>query len=316
LAIITDHLGQSVILNRYHIFGRDPLISSTLLADIYCSKLHAIIFFDQGTWYFQDYSINGTIINNSIVQQKKIQLKSGETIQFFRMKGKEWLVENLDPPCSYLKRINNNNNNNNMIIALKKSIPVFYNDIKYSLKKGLNNKWSLKNSKNSIFLKNHEIVNYQNNDFLFVMNEPIEDTIKHSNSFKLPNINFELSENLEHVVITIDINGTYHKLPYKAQNFILYLLAKKHQEDIRNGKTSNEIGWIDNEKLLYIMNKELTANYDCYYLNLQIHRIRNQFKRFNLTNNLKKLIERRKGEIRMHNIQITIKGPNYPIFQD
>lgn len=76
MANISSSQGQHVFLNRYHIFGRDTIISSTHLLDSTCSKLHAIMYFDHDKWYIQDQSINGTIVNDTVLSKNKSNSKS------------------------------------------------------------------------------------------------------------------------------------------------------------------------------------------------------------------------------------------------
>lgn len=309
MATIVNEKYISIFLNRYHILGRDPLISSTLLKSKICCNLHAVLFFEHDVWYLQDQSINGTIINGCKIHKQKIELKEGDHIQFSPTDKTLWTIADLTPPCSYLKRVDNN-----AILPLKKAIAINCKKGDFFLTQNKNNKWELDNRITQRPLLNSETINYNGHKWRFVMNEPIDATVKIDDVNTKSSIEFKLSENLEHVDIILKSENNSSLLPLKSQNFILYLLAKKFTQDLDRGTENNDIGWIDCEYLLQILNKELSTDYDCYYLNLQIYRIRHQFNKLNADFNTKKIIERRKGEIRINNIEISIKGPNYPIF--
>lgn len=127
------------------------------------------------------------------------------------------------------------------------------------------------------------------------------------------NITFTLSDNYEQVKIVIADQEQQYTLPCKSYNFTLYLLAKKHQEDRITFIDINEQGWIRIDDLLRVMEKELMHECDVYFLNLQIHRIRKQFRAINF--GINDIIERRKSEIRMKPVPLSVKGPSYTLFR-
>jgi len=309
MAQIVNRAGRKIFLNRYHIFGRDPLISSTILNSKACSNLHAAIFFEDNNWYIEDRSINGVVINNNLIHNKKVPLKSIKKIRFCVSEKEEWFIEDLSPPCSYLQKVNDNS-----IYPLNKETPVTINNEEFHLiKKG---SWRLKNNDATISLKSGQKLLYKGDKYRFVLNESLNDTIVLSNYIPDFSITFELSENYEFVNVFIKLNGTMLKLCNNSYNFIWYLLAKKVKRDMFNNHNCKEVGWVNNEDLLGVLNKECKQNFDIYYLNLQIHRIRKRLLKIDpkcdvFFNNL---IQRRKGQIRMNTTQIMINEPNYQLY--
>ncbi|MCH2223797.1 MAG: FHA domain-containing protein [Crocinitomicaceae bacterium] len=303
-----SNTGKLIFLNLFHIFGRSHSMCNTQLAYTDCSKLHATIFYKNNRWYFKDQSKNGTLIDNELVCGKTIVLKIGQKICFsYKFRYATWNVDDLNPPCSYLYNLKNET-----FILLNDKYNSLRSNDKYSLYLDQNNQWILKDRKDSLFVKNEDIIIHKGAHWKFVKNDCFEDTIDYESYQLKPSFIFELSHDYEHVNISILINEVEFKLGNKSQNYVLYLLAKKTNDDVQKGIPPTDIGWINNDSLLNTLSKELYTNFDIYYLNLQVYRIRKQLSNIDSSNSiLKNVIERRKGQIRFNLSQITIKEPEY-----
>ncbi len=49
--------------------------------DVHASREHARLIFEEGNWYLEDQSRNGTLINNQVLRRNRCQLKTGDRIK-------------------------------------------------------------------------------------------------------------------------------------------------------------------------------------------------------------------------------------------
>lgn len=306
MAQLSNAHGETILINRYHTFGRDPLVAKTVLKDIRCCELHASIFFEQGIWYLKDHSINGTVIDNKTILNERLPLADTKKIQ---MGNHVWSVDNNFAPTSFLVQKKNvfllQKESTYEVISKKQKALLFFEK-----KVG----WRMKINSKVMPIQAKEELEYNKQKWHFVDNEPLEETLivkEYSIKNKIA-VKLVLSENYEHVKISLSLNGSVYVLPYKSHNLTLYLLAKKYHIDQEQKINENDWGWIRTEDILRIMSKELMRDCDVYFLNVQIHRIRKQLKKLNLV--FDRIIERRKSEIRIRVAKLTIEGPTYGIY--
>lgn len=65
--------GRSIYLKPTHILGRDPNIVDTPLTNPMCSRLQCVLHYQNGSWFINDKSKNGTFLNGKRLSQKTIQ---------------------------------------------------------------------------------------------------------------------------------------------------------------------------------------------------------------------------------------------------
>lgn len=303
MAKLSSKHGKTVIIKRYHIFGRDPQIAQTVLNDPSCSNLHASIFFKNERWYFQDHSLNGSLLNNKTIRNRSIPL---DTIKTVKLGNKEWEIKNLNPPCSFLA-----DNKGDFIELHGRQHNVEFNSQLFLLNKNKFNNWLLRKDEKTIHLKGGETLIYKNVNWKFIENDQLTETIPRITIQVDPAIliEFLVSQNYENIKMNIFLQGVERVSAYSSCNFTMYFLAQQSLQDQQKAKAVHDIGWVEVKSLLTVMCKELGRDCDEYYLNLQIYRIRNQLKKTNPE--LHDLIQRRKGEIRIKPVQILIKGNLY-----
>lgn len=49
--------------------------------DVHASREHALLVFEDGNWYLQDQSRNGTLVNGQVVRKNRVRLNSGDRIK-------------------------------------------------------------------------------------------------------------------------------------------------------------------------------------------------------------------------------------------
>jgi hypothetical protein len=179
-----------------------------------------------------------------------------------------------------------------------------------SFYRSANLKWEMDDG-----LSTHELLHghqYTFNDmkWVFIENEPIEDTYDHQQLFSKAKFHCYLSPDEESVEVKIIINELELSLGEKVYNYLLLLLARRRLEDKSKGFKSEEQGWAFVNQLLQELSRELLQDIDVYYFNVMIHRFRSHLKSIKPYGHLfANIIERQRGKVRLHH-------PNIKIFKN
>ncbi len=296
MATIKNKLtGKITILNAQNTFGRNPKNAITIIPDSDVSQSHALIFWKNNEWHLQDYSRNGTLINGEYVHHSTRKLDEKVTIQFGKNASTQWEVVDLNPPSSYLRSLSKPDTilELNTCHILPKGdntdILIYFSKEKY---------WKAETVSSTIKFEHGKSYELNDDEWEFIENEPLDDTIDNGNVVDSAHFLFTLSTDEEHIRLKIMVDALELDLGERAHHYLLFLLAKKRQgsqDEARN----NDQGWVDIDTLLDEMSKELYKEIDVYYLNLQIHRFRKQVLGVKPYGNLfLDVIERRRGEIR------------------
>lgn len=297
MATIKNKLsGQVIILNTQNTFGRNKQNSITHIPDMDVSQSHAVIFWQNEEWYIQDYSRNGTLINGEYIHHSTRKLIENTTIQFGKGKLAQWQLIDVKEPTSYLRSLKNPET----ILELN-TCHILPNgkDAEILIYFSKNKKWKAETASSTIEFEHGKTYQLNEEEWQFIDNEPLEDTIDNGNVVDSAHFLFSLSEDEEHVGLKIVVDATELDLGERVHHYLLLMLARKRLCDMNNEDIFNDHGWISIEDLVYQMSKELYKEIDAYYLNLQIHRFRKQLLGIQPYGSLfMDVIERRRGEIR------------------
>jgi hypothetical protein len=146
-------------------------------------------------------------------------------------------------------------------------------------------------------------------NWYFVDNYPLGETSffggADAMSMLKTNATFTVSQNEEHVLLTVTIGNYEFNLGRKMGHYMLLILARKRLEDIDNNIADSEAGWLDKS----IICDELRTEEQ--YMNIQIYRYRKQLEQVAPQHLfLPQTVERRLGELRLNFDQIDIIGGN------
>ena len=294
---------EMVILSSQHTVGRSK---SNLICvqerDI--SKTHATFFWENGKWYLRDHSRNGTKVDNHMVHQSTTQLNEEATIQFGTNTKTSWKLINNRPPTSYLQAIHNTS----LILELA-STPLYPDEqepiVSFYFSKAM--QWAADNGDTTEELVHNQHYFFDDKEWVFMENEPLEDTVDNMGIIKKACIDCHLSPDEEGVEVKLVINDLELNLGEHVYNHLLLLLVRKRLDDIRNNFSFEEQGWVFTEDVLTQLSKELVKEIDVYYFNIMIHRLRKHLKSLKPYGHLfSNIIERKRGKIRLNHAQIRI----------
>ncbi|WP_027395242.1 FHA domain-containing protein [Aquimarina latercula] len=296
MAIIKNNeTAEIVCLNTQHTFGRNQNTAHTYIPEKDISQSHALISWRGSNWYIQDHSRNGTIVNGEYINNTAIKLAQGFKIQFGENTSTLWVIVNLDPPSSYLKSLKNKNK----IIELTTGHAFPNEEEPEVLIYPEDAAWKLE--KNGVIdnLVQNRIYVFDNEEYVFVENQVLEDTMDNGHIVNNAYFQFVLSSDEEHIRIKIITQNLELDLGERVHNYILLALARKRLMDVENGYVFGDQGWMAIDDLLNDMSKEFGKELDAYYLNLKIYRIRKLLLETKPYGYLfANSVERRYGEIR------------------
>jgi len=286
---------EMIYLNTQHTFGRNQYNVNTYLPELDISQLHAIITWKGNSWYLFDQSRNGTLVNGKFVNNNALALTKGTKIQFGEEKTTEWEVLDCKEPNSYLQSIVDLNK----IIELTSS-HVFPNEENPAVfiypSNGI---WKLEKNGKIKNLSANLKYSINNEDFIFIENKMLEDTMDMGFGMTEAYFQFILSSDEEHIRLKLITKNQEIDLGERVHNYILLALARKKLLDNDAGYVVNDQGWMAIDDLLEELSKELNKDIDIYYLNLKIHRIRKLILDVKHYGSLfSNIIERRPREIR------------------
>jgi hypothetical protein len=190
----------------FHIFGRNPLKSDTVLDHPSTSQIHASIRWNNGHWEIVDHSQNGTFINHQrIKQNEEMALLQGQKILFGSLTSALWVVVNIDPPMHH-----------------------FFENTKSSCDPKIANITS--NCAQQKLNLNETSQNSIQNKIA-----PIAATTS---------FNFQVSQNEEHVNLHVKIGDQLIDLGERTHHYSLLTLARHRASDAYRGIDSCSQGWI------------------------------------------------------------------------
>ncbi|KPV96345.1 FHA domain protein [Pseudoalteromonas sp. P1-9] len=284
---------QTIQLRDHHIIGRHPETAHTLIRETAVSRSHCLIEWQQGSWFLQDISANGTYINGKRVAKNiKHDLKINDVVQFGDSESVKWQVSSLDLPCPFLKSTNESVSD----FALNHHVNMLNcDDQEQMISQTLSGQWLLEQEGNVKAIHNGDLVRYQGNQYILIAPSDIdatqecEQTAEHT-----VDVNFTVSQNEEHVGVLVNIDGQLIDLEDRTHHYLVLLLARKYVEDKQNNVPDSEAGWLDKSLLMRQTRMEET------HINTQFYRFRKQLhtaaKKLNLDVDI---IARRRGEIRL-----------------
>ncbi|MEM7038249.1 MAG: FHA domain-containing protein, partial [Bacteroidota bacterium] len=265
--------GEFVLLNSQHIFGRHPDLVQTTVEGTEVSRSHATLRWKSHKWVLQDHSLNGSLVNQNLVNRSSTDLKSGDLIKFGQMNRAEWELVDDGPPVSYLKQLGEPP----AVLALASRTGIdmpnhpdisFYIDANFC--------WQAEMAGMVVELKNGARLKLDGKDWKFVENLSFESTLNLGVSVNGAVFRLLLSPDEERITAEIDGGDWKMNMGDRVHNYLILMLARRRFEDHQAGLHARDQGWTDMETLTKDMGREFQKEVDEYQVNLHIYRIRKQ----------------------------------------
>ncbi len=301
--LINNQTKKNSILQSHHSFGRLQNSVNTFVSDVYVSKIHAFIEWNEQHWLLRDVSSNGTWVNgNKLARDQVAQLNVADVITFASKSGYAFEVTDINPPCDCLIPIEHNSEAIELeflhLLPSKKSQQTLlsYNNKTYSWWQEILDD-NLGQPISPFELSDREYLDIDGLTWQLQVNRSIADTQQlRPNVTSLDQLNFlfqtSLDEESTHVLMQ---NGEKNiDLLVRSHHYLTLCLARQRAKDMQAGIDESEQGWVYAEMLA----KDLGL--DASHLNIQIYRMRKQFvDALNNACESSNIIERNAGKLRL-----------------
>ncbi|MBX2849487.1 MAG: FHA domain-containing protein [Acidiferrobacterales bacterium] len=279
-------------LRDYHTFGRRKSSVDTRLDFPYISKMHAIIEWREPNWLLKDVSKNGLKLNGKIVpMQKAIVLNVGDEIDFAGVGETVLKIMSLDPPCPMM--INVEQPANTIEITENILLPS-ENEPELALYLcEERHQWfteSINTGEEFGPYKHGDLLSFGNSEWrMMLVSEDDATTEFESEATTLDDITFrfDLSQDEESTHLTLIDKGVEIDLGERTHNYLLVHLLR-HRLD-----SGGDSGWLDSQLLMRELGLEES------HMNIQIFRARKQIRGALNVSGGSRLIERRRGALRV-----------------
>ncbi|NHZ89915.1 FHA domain-containing protein [Massilia sp. CCM 8733] len=284
---------QVIYLRSAHVFGRNPDKADSVLFNLDASQIHASIRWDGHAWLVIDHSRNGTFIDDQRIGGEAA-LETGRTLRFALGDAAGWEVVALDPPCAMLLPPRAD-----MQALTLQRFHLLPDDLAPESTVALSpdGQWLWEDTAGSNVLRDGAPVRIGADVWTFAALSqiaPTSDLAQMGAGAGAPVLfNFTVSQNEEHISLTIAEAGRRADLGERTHHYSLLTLARLRLDDAARGTDATSQGWVEVGRLARML------GLDAQHLNIQIFRVRSQIARaFPDGANLSNVIERRRGEVR------------------
>lgn len=297
------HTQQLAYLRAVHVFGRNPDKADTVLGNLDASQIHASIRWTGAAWTLIDHSRNGSYIEGrKIGDQGQAVLRAGQTIQFALGDSAGWEVADLQPPCAMLLPPHAG-----LQALVLQRFHLLPDDSapESTLSLSPQGQWVWEHGDGATILEHGARLHIGGEVWTFASlneSEPTAELARRDSQHSAPVLNFSVSQNEEHISLTIAEAERSTDLGERSHHYSLLTLARLRLDDASRGTEAASQGWVEVDRLARML------GLDGPHLNIQIFRVRNQIARAFPEGgpSLANVIERRRGEVRFGTVGFQI----------
>ena len=294
--------GERVVLRAEHVFGRNALRADTAIDDPGISLMHAVARWRNGRWVLSDHSRNGTFVDGRmLVPGEPFPLAVGAEVRLGLGESAAWQVQDVDEPVDALVPADSRQ----AVVALaphnllpSSAAPEL---CIYQTRPGL---WILEQNGETRALKDGDRLQVGSaGEHRFVAAAPMDDTqvAEIVRDAAAPWLVMRLSLDEEHASLEVKDGAARTDLGERSHHYCLATLARRRMADQERGIEPGAQGWLGSGELARMLGMETT------HVNIQIFRAREQLMTaLPGLAALSRLIERRRGELRMGDLPFEI----------
>jgi len=292
---------ERVLLRAYHVFGRNELSADTRIPSPDVSSLHAVVRWRAQAWTIADFSRNGTFDEGEALPPGQWRpLREGQLLRFGSSPRSVWQVCELSPPTTSLIPLEPH----------RAALPLTRSQVLPSLEdpalaifQDAAGGWVLDRDGEMRTLAHGDAVNVHGVTYRLMVTERADETAEGADAALHGPLHlvFDVSADEEHVRLQLRHGSRLIELGERSHHYCLVTLARQRVEDARSGVPSSLQGWCDCDELA------ARLGIDVAYLNIQIHRARQQLMASApAAAQLCQLVERRRGSLRLGELSFEI----------
>ncbi|HVZ32809.1 MAG TPA: FHA domain-containing protein, partial [Polyangiaceae bacterium] len=292
---------ERVLLRAYHVFGRNELRADTCVASADVSSLHAVVRWRARAWSIADFSRNGTSVDGEALPPGHWRpLREGQLLRFGSSPRSAWQVCDLSPPSTSLIPVDPQHaalplTGSQVLPNLEDPALAIFQDAAGG--------WVVDRDGELRSLAHGDAVHVRGVTYRLMVVERADETAEGADALHCPlHLVFDVSADEEHVRLQLKQGTRSIELGERSHHYCLVTLARHRVEDARSGVAANLQGWRECDELAAML------GIDVAYLNIQIHRARQQLMASAPgAAQLCQLIERRRGGLRLGELSFEIR---------
>jgi hypothetical protein len=289
MAVIRNTVnGVETTLRSRNLVGRSPA-ADIKLASRGASNEHASIVWDGSRWILRDLtSRNGTCVNGPRLTGQSIRLCRGDEVVFGDPQER-WVWLDDAPPVA--RAIDESG----LIFEAINGLLLLPNADAPRASVSLHQRqWMLELDSDVNPIEDGAVVTVDGRSYTLQLPSPdptscMTSTIEGYTQDASPRISFEVSLDEEYVSITIHAHSESRRLPARAHNYMLLVLARLRLDDKARGIAEPECGWTHTRELARMLNTSVDT------LNVDIHRVRHAVSQIGVLGSDTSIVERRRG---------------------
>ena len=293
---------ERVLLRAYHVFGRNELRADTRIGSADVSSLHAVVRWRARAWSIADFSRNGTFVDGEALPPGQWRaLREGQLLRFGSSPRSVWHVGDLSPPATSLIPVDPHHA---PLPLTRSQVLPNLEDPALAIFQDAAGGWVLDRDGEMRTLAHGDAVNVHGVTYRFMVAERADETAEGADAALHSPLHlvFDVSADEEHVRLQLRQGTRLIELGERSHHYCLVTLARQRVEDARSGVSSSLQGWRDCDELAAML------GIDVAYLNIQIHRARQQLMASApAAAQLCQLVERRRGGLRLGELSFEIR---------
>jgi len=300
--LLDPRTGERVVLRAEHVFGRNALRADTAVDDPAISSMHAVVRWRSGQWLLTDHSRNGTFVDGRpLVPGEPTPLAAGAEIRLGRGADIAWRVQDVAAPTDVL--VPPDSSRPVLVLAAHNLLPSSEAPelCIFQSRPGL---WILEQNGETRALKDGDRLQMgAGGQHRFLAAAPMDDTqvAEIAREPEAPCLVMRLSLDEEHACLEVSDGVARTDLGERSHHYCLATLARRRMADQERGLEPGAQGWLGSAELSRMLGVEPA------HLNIQIFRMREQLMTaLPGTAALSRLIERRRGELRIGDLPFEI----------
>ncbi|VAW71541.1 hypothetical protein MNBD_GAMMA10-1600 [hydrothermal vent metagenome] len=289
--------GEKIVLCSHHVFGRQAINTDTRLIHPEISNIHASIRWNGEVWTLKDHSLNGTWLESERIRKNRdVALEVGQLIGFGSLENDIWRIQHLSRPVSTLVALDDQGED---IILQQIHVLPDESDPQLSLYLLHSGQWVCEQGDKTFQPVSGDIISLADGrrwrlhlpDNIELTSEVSVDEFIALDHF---GCRFSVSADEEHVFLKIRHQELEFDLQERVHHYLLLLLARQRDKDVKKGFDKSSQGWVYLDELSNMLGVTLT------HLNILIFRARKQMQQvLQGLPSVPQLIERRQGSIRL-----------------
>lgn len=267
-SLLCGATSRCIELEPESLIGRSPQCSVRLTSTL-SSSVHAVIRWTSVGWALKDLSsTNGTFVNRRRLEPSRLHPVTKGDVLAFGSVDEGWVLQDVSPPLPTATSDAGERSTGADLIALpsgdQPTVTVF---------RGAEGAWFAEGLDDvAAPVTDGGVIEVAGRVWRLSLPAPIAQTeVSHSHAVEEVDLVFKVSRDEEYVELTARVAETTIDLGARANNYLLLILARRREEDLRAGVDAANQGWMHQDDVARALRTDPES------INVDVFRIRKRF---------------------------------------